>query len=368
MIVSFALRFFANDTLTHHPGVDVERSHPLCCFQTYKSGDSGMDAWSRVRKLMVQLWPLMAVVLAVLLQFASLFAWTTTSGTSAAAMTGWALAVFFGFATALCASRIHWKHTAISLLSVCSVVIVSTLPASTELFLSLSVNSGLSNSALWAAAALPVGIASLFTGLLIQTASGQPGWKTVVGVGAGAALFLAHGWIDIPFAVSASFVAGLLLCGICLAEDTSSHQKIPLPLSGWMGVVATGVMTAAVGMAIVAGGLLLNRFFTISIATTAVATMSCCFALVLLLIPFVNLPGQPVRWWSASIVVASVMPWCFAPLVEWNLVANAVAESGASILVRHDTSFGLIQKCDQFVVRRRVVKNSSLRLDDDQAM
>ncbi len=316
-----------------------------------------MDAWSRLRKLTRHLWPVMATVLAVFLQYAALFAWGVTCGVSAEAMTVWAVAVSGGLiVAAVFAGRFRWTHTAISALSVCSVIMVSALPVSTEFFFSQAVNAGLPYLALWLVAAIPIVLAALFSGLLVETASGQANWKPGLGIGLASALFLTHGWIGIPFAGSAVVVAGLLLFGIYLSEDTTIDSGVRPPVSGWMPAAAIAIMTASVGMAVVAGGLLLNRLFTVSIATSAVATLFCCLAFSLAAVPYFRWKDRPTRWWMASLVAASALPWCFGSLLEWNLVSNAAATSGPMILLRH----GFQLSCWAFVLL--IALNSGKRL------
>lgn len=300
-----------------------------------------MDAWSRLRNLMQSLRPILAVVFAVFLQFAALFAWIVTSGASAAAMAAWAVAVSGGFIiAAFLAGKIRWNQTAVSALSVSSVMIVSALPASTEFAFRQAVNSSGPNLPFWLIAAVPVAVASFCGGLLIQTLSGEASWKFVIGIGMGAVLFLAHGWIGIPFAASAIAVAGLLLCGIYLADDMTLRPENSSRVVGWAPTSAMFLAMASTGMATVAGGLLLNRLFAVSIATTAVATILCSLAFGLSLVPAFRLQDRPLRWWVASIAAMSASLWFFNSLPIWNLLANADAGSGAAILVRHGFQLG----------------------------
>ncbi len=293
-----------------------------------------MDAWKRIRALSPAAQPIVTAALSVYLLLTVLLAWITICGTSTLATAAWCLAMTAGTALAPRLQRLVPRpRTLIGTAAILTSLFVLTAPSALDLCLSLSVSTGLPEIGIWLLAALPVLAAAVSSGLLMQTPREAATGRRLSGIVVGAALFAAHAWLSLPFVAAAGLLA-VLTIGLQLLEQpdgTGLATAVRSPRRPFH--YQQQLLSFAAGMGVIAGGMVLNRVFAVSMLGLATGLMLTSAVLLVATWPLLRLTRRPWVVWTVCMGVLAALPWFYTSVLQWNLQFRAAATSGFSIVL-----------------------------------
>ena len=295
-----------------------------------------MDAWIRFREVLKRAQPTAAATLCSFMLLTLLFAWVSISGTSALASMAWCLAAAGGVAVAALIRIPESQRRLLTMgVGVAAVLSAATVNVSIDSSLRLAASTGLSSPGVWLIAALPVIWGAGVSYLLFRIHSQQASARRLLGIMAGAALFAAHAWLAIPFAFSVAVLAVCVAAGVFFAAETGDERssKATNQVSIRRLRILTSLLNVNAGLGLVAGGMVLNRIFPVSLISLSAGTVVSGVALTLAMLPLLQFAKRPWFVWIGSLTVLAALPWCYTSAIGWNLNLRAITSNGFGIIL-----------------------------------
>ena len=303
-----------------------------------------MDAWIRFREIIKQTQPIVAATLGSFLFLTLLFAWVSISGTSALANMVWCLAAAGGVALAALI-RIPESQRRLLTIGAGAAVVLSAATATWAIdsSLRLGASTELLLRGVWLIAALPVIWGAGAGYLLCRIHSQQSSVPQLLGTMTGAVLFAAHAWFTIPFALSVAVLAACVAAGAFFAAETGEKQSSQVinQVSVRRLRMLTSLLNVNAGLGLVAGGMVLNRIFPVSLILLSAGTVVSVVALTLVMLPLLKFAKRPWIVWIGSLAVLAALPWCYTSAIGWNLHLRATISTGPGIILAQGVQLAL---------------------------
>lgn len=291
-----------------------------------------MDAWKRLRASGPLSQPFLTATLAVYLLLTLWLSWITLCGTSALATMTWCLAVAVGAGLATLVLR--WVRSAgmrAGGAAAAAVAVVLLAPAAIEFCLTLGASNGLPWPGVWLLAASPALLGSVVVAVLLNVPAESAPGRRLAGIVSGAALFMIHAWLSLPFLVTAAVLSLLIAAAMWSMAPAAGR----LAFAGRRLNHRQRLLNVAAGAGLVAGGMVLNRVFTVSPVGIAVAVVLTALVLLCSLWPVLQFSRRPWIVWCCCLGLLTVLPWGYSSALTWNLQFRAAATTGFSIVLFH---------------------------------